>query len=203
MMLTTALSLRYGAGTVGLAAIATVLLHAGGTLVINHPAPADTILVLSGDYDGRMPRARELYNRGYARQIVVDEDGSRKFYGQTLADRREAEFEANPSMNAEVCPILGATTSAESNDAAQCLEKLNVKSVLIVTSDFHTRRALSIMQFRMPFIRWSIAAAKSDYNAKRWWEHGGSAETLIEEWMSLIYWQTIEQRKEKPFSKTS
>lgn len=202
MTLTTALLLRYGAGTVGLAAIATVLLHAGGTLVINRPASAEAILVLSGDYDGRMPRAFELYKQGYASQIIVDEDGSRKFYGQTLANRRETELAADPSIHAKVCPITGATTSAESNDVARCLANLNVKSVLIVTSDFHTRRALSIMRFRMPFIRWSVAAAKSDYNAKQWWEHGGSAETLIEEWMSLIYWKTIEQRKEKPFKNT-
>ena len=202
MTLTTALLLRYGAGTVGIAAIATVLFHAGGTLVINRPAPADAILVLSGDYDGRMPRAVELYKQGYASQIVVDEDGSRMFYGQTLADRRETELAANRNVHATVCPIQGATTSAESNDVAGCLEELNVKSVLIVTSDFHTRRALSIMRFRIPFVRWSIAASKSDYNAKRWWEHGGSAETLIEEWMSLLYWKTIEQQKEKPFKNT-
>jgi uncharacterized SAM-binding protein YcdF (DUF218 family) len=196
----TALLLRYSAAMAGIVVIFVVLSHAGATLVIDRPSPADAILVLSGDYQGRMPRAIELYKQGYAKQIVVDEDGSRKYYGQTLADRRRAELAAaDPTIDVKVCPVLGATTSAESNDVARCLEDLKVKSVLIVTSDFHTRRALSIMRFRMPFILWSVAASKSDYDSKHWWEHGGSAETLLEEWVSLVYWTTFEQHTEKPF----
>lgn len=186
-------SLRFSTGTLALSVILFVLSRAGNTLIVNHPAPADAILVLSGDYYGRMPRAVELYKQGFAKQIIVDEDASHKFYGRTLAGRRQQELAADPSIKASVCPIYGATTSAESNDVARCLSSLGTRSVLIVTSDFHTRRALSIMRGRVPSIDWSVASAKTDYDASAWWESGSSTETLAEEWMSLIYWKTVEK----------
>lgn len=185
-------SVRFSTGTLALSAILLVLSRAGGTLIVNRPAPADAILVLSGDYYGRMPRAIELYKQGYAEQIVVDEDASHKLYGRTLAERRQQELAGDPSIKAVVCPIYGATTSAESSDVARCLNALGPRSVLIVTSDFHTRRALSIMRGRIPSIHWSVASAKTGYNASEWWESGSSTETLIEEWMSFVYWETVE-----------
>ena len=140
-----------------------------------------------------MPRAIELYKQGYGKQIIVDEDASHKFYGRTLAERRQRELADDPSIKAVVCPIYGATTSAESIDVARCLDSLSARSVLIVTSDFHTRRALSIMRGRIPSVHWSVASAKTDYDPSAWWESGSSAETLAEEWMSFIYWKTVEK----------
>ncbi len=37
----------------------------------------------------------------------------------------------------------------------RCLSKLNAKRVLIVTSDYHTRRALSIFSELLPQYEWS------------------------------------------------
>ncbi len=186
-------SLRFSTGTVGLTVILFILAHAGGTLIVNRPTPADAILVLSGDYYGRMPRAIELYKQGFAKKIIVDEDASHKFYGRTLAERRQQELAGDPTIQAVVCPIYGATTSAESNDLARCLDSLSAHSILIVTSDFHTRRALSIMRGRIPSIQWSVASAKTDYDPSAWWENCSSAETFSEEWMSFIYWNTVEK----------
>jgi uncharacterized SAM-binding protein YcdF (DUF218 family) len=140
-----------------------------------------------------MPRAIELYKQGYGKQIIVDEDASHKFYGRTLAERRRQELAGNPNIQAVVCPIYGATTSTESGDVARCLDSMGARSVLIVTSDFHTRRALSIMRGRIPSIQWSVASAKTDYDPSAWWESGSSAETFSEEWMSFIYWTTVEK----------
>lgn len=196
MTLSGALLLRFAIGTVGVAAIVGALGRAGKPLAVNKPVPSDVILIVSGDYDGRMPLAMELYKQGYGKQIVVDENASTKFYGQTLADRREAELNGQ-SHDAKVCPIFGVTTNGESRDVANCLLASHVKSVLIVTSDFHTRRALSIMQFRMPNIEWSVAGSKSTCSLRHWWETRTGIATVIEEWTSLIYWRVVEQRRER------
>ena len=186
-------SLRFSTGTLGLSVILLVLSHAGGTLIVDRPAPADAILVLSGDYYGRMPHAIDLYKQGYAQQIIVDEDASHRFYGRTLAERRQQELAGDPSIKATVCPIYGATTSAESRDVARCLDSIGVRKILIVTSDFHTRRAFSILRSRIPSIHWSVAAAKTDYRPESWWESGSSTGTLADEWMSFVFWKTFEE----------
>lgn len=193
MSITVIRSLRFSTGALCLSVVLFALSHAGGILIINRPTPADAILVLSGDYYGRMPRAIELYKQRYGKQIVVDEDASHKFYGRTLAERRQQELAGDPSIKTVVCPIHGATTSAESGDVARCLDSLGARSVLIVTSDFHTRRALSIMRGRIPSIHWSVASAKTDYDPSGWWERSSSAEIFSEEWMSFIYWNTVEK----------
>jgi uncharacterized SAM-binding protein YcdF (DUF218 family) len=194
--------LRFAIGIIGIAAIVGVLGRAVKPLAVNKPSPSDVILVVSGDYYGRMPLAMELYKAGYGKQIVVDEDASKSFYGQTLADRRKVEFARQSSPEVKVCPIYGATTSAESRDVAKCFESSQVQSALIVTSDFHTRRALSIMQFRMPAVRWSVAGSKSTFDLQRWWESRSGIATVVEEWMSLVYWKVVEQRRERRVQNT-
>jgi uncharacterized SAM-binding protein YcdF (DUF218 family) len=41
-----------------------------------------------------------------------------------------------------VCPIFGFSTKAEAEDVSRCLQPVGAHRVLIVTSEFHTRRSL-------------------------------------------------------------
>src|SRR6476646_657059 len=53
------------------------------------------------------------------------------------------------------------------------LVSLRAHRILIVTSAYHTRRALAIFRHRLPQYQWSVAAApdESAYGTD-WWRHG-------------------------------
>jgi uncharacterized SAM-binding protein YcdF (DUF218 family) len=94
----------------------------------------------------------------------------------------------------EVCPTAADSTRSEVADIALCLARLNATSVLVVTSDFHTRRAISILRSALPQYHWSVAAAR-DKNVFRtdWWRDRTSVLTYISEWEKLAWWEAIER----------
>ena len=142
--------------------------HAASFLVLNAPEHSDAILVLEGGAgDSRYWKAVELSKQGYAQHILVDADSQAEQWGVTEADLAAAFIERVTPGMAEVCPITADSTFAETDDVGPCLTRLQAKSVLIVTSDYHTRRALSIFRKRLPQYHWSIAAASAPYLLRR------------------------------------
>jgi len=76
--------------------------------------------------------------QGYGRRAVLDVLTNAKLYEFTqiqLAQRYVHDLPQRAS-----CPIDGLSTKDESKDAQKCLARVGGHSVLIVTSDFHTRR---------------------------------------------------------------
>ncbi|MFZ0294695.1 MAG: ElyC/SanA/YdcF family protein, partial [Candidatus Sulfotelmatobacter sp.] len=82
----------------------------------------------------------------------------------------------------------------EAKEAEKCLQREDAKSVLIVTSDFHTRRALEIFRREFPEREFSVAAARNDEGfGTRWWTHRQWAKTFVDEWLRLIWWKVVDQ----------
>jgi uncharacterized SAM-binding protein YcdF (DUF218 family) len=65
---------------------------------------------------------------------------------------------------------------------------------LLVTSDFHTRRALSIFQKEVPNHIYSVAATldPGEFGAQ-WWRHREWAKVNVDEWTRLVWWELIER----------
>jgi uncharacterized SAM-binding protein YcdF (DUF218 family) len=79
---------------------------------------------------------------------------------------------------------------------ARCLQPLNVHRVLIVTSDYHTRRALSIYSRRLPQYQWSVAAARNPAQfGNAWWTDREWAKVAFDEWSKLIWWEAVDRWK--------
>ncbi len=175
--------------------IAVVLLsHAASFLVLNDPQPADVLLVLAGGTDARYGHAVELQKIGLAQRLILDADASRNRFGKSDADLAADFLRVNGPAGAQVCPIFQDSTYGEAADVQKCLESMKVKSVLIVTSDYHTRRAVSIFRKRLPQYEWSIAAASAPYHfADRWWKHRRWAKATLEEWEKYLWWKLVEQ----------
>ena len=71
---------------------------------------------------------------------------------------------------------------------------LNISSVLIVTSDFHTRMALSIFQKRLPQYRWSVAASSAPYHdADQWWKHRAWAKLFLMNGKNSQWWELVDR----------
>ena len=181
---------------VALAIVALVIVllsHAGAFLILNAPEHADAIVVLGGA-EGSYWHAVKLQEQGYADRILLDASVIRMVYGRSEVDLATEFLNRTSPPLAEVCPTVQDSTFGEAADVKRCLARLNIPSVLIVTSDFHTRMALSIFQKRLPQYRWSVAAASAPYHdANQWWKHRAWAKTVLDEWQQLAWWELVDR----------
>jgi len=168
---------------------------AGSFLIIDAPLPSDVIVVLAGETDKRPQRALELLARGYARRIILNVPAHAKLYEFTQLQLAQKYVQDLPQGTAvSICPITGLSTKEESAEEARCIEREGGKSVLIVTSDYHTRRALSTYRHDIPGHTYSVAAARdpTEFGA-RWWTRRQWAKTFFDEWTRLIWWKVVDQ----------
>ncbi len=168
---------------------------AGRFLVLDAPRPSDVILVLAGETDRRPERALQLLAQGYGRRIVLDVPADTKIYEFSQLELAQKYVQYLPqAASVTLCPIEGLSTKDESRDAEKCIARAGGGSVLIVTSDFHTRRALSVLRREIPAHEYSVAAARdaAQFGVK-WWTHRQWAKTFMAEWLRLIWWKVVDQ----------
>jgi hypothetical protein len=168
---------------------------AGEFLLVDAPRPSDVILVLAGETDRRPERALQLMAQGFGRRVVLDVPTNSKIYEFTEIQLAQSYIQKLPQgESVSICPIDGLSTKDESKDAEKCLAREGGKSVLIVTSDFHTRRALSVFRREVPGHEYSAAAARDgEQFGVRWWIHRQWAKTFVDEWLRLIWWKIVDQ----------
>jgi len=188
---------RYKWGAVILLCCGLVLFarNAGKILVIDDPKPSDVIVVLAGETDRRPAHALQLLNRGYARRVVIDVSQNARVYDSTIVQLAQEYIRKLPeAANIEICPIQGLSTRDESHDVAKCLARENSSRILIVTSDFHTRRSLSTFRHELKGKSFSVAATRDETQfGERWWTHRQWAKTLVDEWFRLLWWNAVER----------
>ena len=172
---------------------------AGSYLVVNNLQKSDAIVVLAGDEaDDRYYRGLHLLRQGYGRNMLLDATTTITYghsYTELAADL-VARTAGQDATRVIVCPIDGDSTKEESTLVGACLETLQPvpHSVLIVTDNFHTRRALSIFQDRLPRYHWTAAAADNPYLfGTPWWKHREWAKTYLMEWQKLIWWELFDR----------
>ena len=174
------------------------LSRSGNYLVVNRPERSEVIVVLAGDHnDLRYWRGLGLLRDGYGERMLVDAPADR-IYGRTYAEHA-AEFVARTAgektSQISVCTITDDSTVQEASDIRACLAQVRPapRSVLLVTNDFHTRRALSILQSRLPEYQWSAAAAQdTSLFGEPWWHSREWAKTYVYEWEKLLWWRLFE-----------
>jgi len=171
------------------------LFSAGKILVIDAPQRSDVILVLAGETDHRPARGLELLNQGYASRMIIDVPAASRLYNVSEIDLARSYINTLPQAAfIDICPIEGLSTRAETHDVNRCLAGTTSSRVLIVTSDFHTRRALSILRHEIPGRTFSIAASHDDAQfGVRWWSHRQWAKVCLEEWIRFIWWNAIDR----------
>jgi uncharacterized SAM-binding protein YcdF (DUF218 family) len=163
-------------------------------LEVDDPQKSDVIVVLAGETDRRPQRGLGLLAAGYAPAMFLDAPVAR-IYDKYVSDIAENYLRsAAGPRKAEVCPVYGLSTKAEVEDVKKCLLETGARTVLLVTSDYHTRRALSIFHHQDPSRQYSIAAAYDDREfGVEWWRHREWAKTNVAEWTRLIWWELVDR----------
>ena len=173
-------------------------LLAGRLLVRDHPEKSDVIVVLAGDsQDQRYRRGMELLRAGYGGHLFLDASSYPSYFGHSPAEYAEnflRQDAGDMAAKVSVCAFEDDSTFSETLFVVKCLEPLHSHNVLIVTSDWHTARALSVVKKRAPQYQWSVAAAHDDrlFGAK-WWQHREWAKTTFQEWLKVIWWNAVDR----------
>jgi uncharacterized SAM-binding protein YcdF (DUF218 family) len=185
----------FAGAAVVLALIAGLAPNAGRILVVDAPQRSDVILVLAGETEHRPARALELLGQGYGPRVLIDVPATARLYGSTQVELARDYVKSLPqAASVDICPTEGLSTKDEAHDAEGCLGQQKGSSILIVTSDFHTRRALSIFRHEVRGKSFSVAAAHDETQfGIRWWTHRQWAKTCLDEWLRLAWWEAVER----------
>ncbi len=156
---------------------------------------ADALLVLSGDnfYGDRATRAAELFREGKAPVVVASGRRLRPNAGITELTEHDLVERGVPKEK-----ILRFAHDADSTrEEAEALAKLartkKWRRVIVVTSNYHTRRARYIFRRVFPQdIETRVASARDgDFDPERWWEKRTSTKDLMREFaaMAVAVWE--------------
>jgi hypothetical protein len=169
--------------------------NAGRLLVIDAPEPSDVIVVLAGETDRRPARALQLMEQGYGGRILLDVPAAARMYEFTQLELAQKYIQDLPQgKSIGICVIEGMSTHDESRDVEKCLGHEDVRRVLIVTSEFHTRRALSVFRREVRGRSFSVAAARNGVQfGTKWWSQREWAKTCVDEWLRLVWWKAVDQ----------
>ncbi len=156
---------------------------------------ADALLVLSGDsfYGDRATRAAELFREGKAPVVVAS--GRRLRPNAGIAELTEHDLVERGVPKEKI--LRFAHDADGTQEEAEALAKLartkKWRKVIVVTSNYHTRRARYI--FRQVFpqdIETRVASARDgDFDPEHWWEKRTSTKELMRELagMAVAVWE--------------
>lgn len=167
----------------------------GPFLVMNDPQRADLIVVLAGETDHRPARGLELLQQGYAPKLMLDVPAGEKIFDQKMLDVAQKFVEHLPQHeHISICPIWGLSTKSEAQDVTRCIAHIPVDRILLVTSDYHTRRALSTFRNELSGHQFFVAAAEDPKQfGNHWWKRRQWAKMNFDEWLKFVWWEVIDR----------
>lgn len=164
-------------------------------VVDESPAPADAIVILGDDnYGGdRAGRAAELFKAGWAPRVVASGRYLRPY--ATIAELEEHDLTDRGVPQTAVVRLEhhAADTREEAVAIAQLAASRGWKRLIIVTSNYHTRRARYICERSLPAgttLR-MVAARDSEYDPDNWWRSRQGIKIFAHEFagMGVALWE--------------
>jgi uncharacterized SAM-binding protein YcdF (DUF218 family) len=156
------------------------------------PAKADAVVVLGGDTWGtRIETAARLVRAGYAPVVLIS--GSPGPYGTNEADYA-IPYITREGYPAEWFVALGNQAMSTHDESYVVLDELRrrqVRSLILVTSNFHTARAARIFRATERTLgrhleMHVVPAPDRFFNAGSWWHNREGRKTALSEWEKTI-----------------
>jgi uncharacterized SAM-binding protein YcdF (DUF218 family) len=163
----------------------------GEAWVVEDPLErSDAILVLSDDnfYADRATRASQIYRQGLAPVVVASGRRLRPYAG--VAELIEHDLIERGVPKDKILRVAhdADNTREEAIELAKIAKQKKWRSVIVVTSNFHTRRARYIFSHVFPEdVRIRISGAPDgDFDPERWWEKRISVKDLAREMAGMV-----------------
>ena len=166
---------------------------------------ADVLIVLSDDnfYADRATRAAELFREGKAPLVVASGRRLRPSAGVTELMEHDLVERGVPKEKVLRFAHDGDSTREEAEALAKLAKTKKWHKAIVVTSNYHTRRARYIFHQIFPQdIEIRVASARDgDFDPENWWEKRKSSKVFIREIAGMIV--TIWELRSGPESPTT
>ncbi len=169
---------------------------------------ADAILILGGSatYVERTQKAAEIYKTGIAAKVFLTDDGERGSWNSKeqrnpkfveLAQKKLIE-QGVPIENIEILQPEVSGTIYEAQVLATKAREVNLKSLIIVTSAYHTRRALWTFERKFEqenlFVNIGITAPQTGIQTPSpqiWWLSLRGWQFVAGEYLKSLYYSVF------------
>ena len=165
----------------------------------SEPNKADAIVLLSGGEPGRAWGAADLYNGKMAPRIVL----TREPLGSDTVELRKLGIDLTTGldMNTRILTGLGVPENAivrveprvqdtfdELTRVRELAEQKGWKSLIILTSNYHTRRTRLVARYLLnPEIDFTVVGSPhGGLNRDAWWESRDNVRTFLIEFEKLV-----------------
>jgi uncharacterized SAM-binding protein YcdF (DUF218 family) len=152
---------------------------------------ADAILVYAGDANGeRVAQAVDLYKKGYGKFLLMS--GGPAIWHQTYADNMRAQAKSLGVADKDILiEDRSCSTYEDAKFSLPMLKAKKVRSVILVTSPYHMRRALRTTrrQFDKEGIKViAYPVQNSEFKVKGWWKRHDATQVVVWEYEAFIFY---------------
>lgn len=152
------------------------------------PAPADAVVVLAGDTTlERLYKGEQMVRDGFAPVALVS--GVDNMFGRAECDFAIDAAKRNQHDTSKMVCVgnAGRNTVDECKALLPELARRQVKRVLVVTSNYHTRRAGNVWRRFAPQLEIRMVAARDrDFSPDTWWQNREAQKIVILEWTKTV-----------------
>jgi uncharacterized SAM-binding protein YcdF (DUF218 family) len=168
-----------------------ILRFMGESWVVDEPAAhADALIVLSDDnfYADRATHGAELFRQGIAPVVVAS--GRRLRPNAGISELMEHDLIERGVPKEKILRLShdADSTKEEAETVAKLAKERHWKSIVVVTSNYHTRRTRYIYSRVFPAaISVSVASARDgSFDPERWWEKRESTKLFVRELAGMV-----------------
>ncbi len=178
-------------------------------LIVEKPlAKADAILILGGSdaYIERTHEAAELFKNGTAPKIFLTNDGVQGGWNQKeqrnpyFVERARWELidQGVPAETIEILTAIVGGTNDEANLLIKVSAERNLKSLLLVTSPYHSRRTLDTFERAVLRSNSQLDIGLKSASSKEktpspfgWWLNIKGWKTVGAEYVKIVYYRLV------------
>jgi uncharacterized SAM-binding protein YcdF (DUF218 family) len=173
-------------------------------VVDSRPEPSDALVVLGGSstYEERTEYAAQLFKQGFAPVVLLTDDGLRGGWSQAeqrnpfFVERAASSLEAAgvPAADVETLKPQTSSTYEEARLLRDYATARGLRSLLIVTSGYHSRRARWTFErvFRDTGVRVNVVAVEPGRQTPApalWWLSVRGWRVVALEYLKLVYYR--------------
>jgi uncharacterized SAM-binding protein YcdF (DUF218 family) len=165
-----------------------ILIRLGEFLVVSDPLEhADLIYVLAGDFwGGRVLLGANLGSKGWAPRVILS--GGR--YQNSYASDMSVEFAVQHGYPRSLfLPIRMETQSTldEVRAMGPIFVRLGGHRIILVTSNFHSRRAVQAFRLFFPELNFRMEGSADDtFDPRAWWKTPSQRRLLFGEYQKML-----------------
>ena len=164
------------------------LLRAAGNALVESDSPkkADLAVVLAGDgWGNRVRMGGQMVRDGYVPVALVSgPPGAYGFHECDLA----IPFAVREGFPESYFKHEESEVTSTAEEAAYFKAHIaEAHSILLITSNYHTRRAAKLFRQAMPGVEVTVIASRDhDFDPTNWWQNRQARKVFLYEWMKTV-----------------